>query len=301
MPRSILISGASGLIGSALVPHLRRQGSRVITLVRREARSDEELHWDPAAGHIPAGAVEGIDVVVNLSGAGIGEERWSEKRKRVILDSRVDTTGLLASAVSTSSQPPSSFLSVSPIGIYGQNRGDELLDESAGAGDDFLARVAVQWEKAAEPAATTETRVVLFRTGLVLAGRGGLLGPLLPLFKAGLGGKLGSGDQWMSWISLDDEVAAIAHLMDSSLSGPVNLVAPHPVTNKEFTAVLAEVVGRPALFTIPRFALGIRLGREMADGTALASQRVLADRLTSDGFEFQYPELEPALRHVLGR
>ena len=300
MSRTILVSGASGLIGSALVAYLRARGDRVVALVRGVARSEDEVRWDPAAGSLPEGLVDGCDVVVNLSGAGIGDKRWSEQRKKEILDSRLDSTGLLAGAIGSSSHPPSAFLSASAIGIYGRDRGDEPLDETARAGVDFLAQVSVQWEQTAQPAATAGTRVVLFRTGLVLAGAGGLLGPLVPLFKAGLGGKIGSGNQWMSWISLDDEVAAVAHLMDSAISGPVNLVAPNPVTNVDFTKVLAKVLGRPALLTIPRFALNVRFGREMAHGTALANQRVRPERLTSDGFVFAHEDLEPALRHVLG-
>jgi uncharacterized protein (TIGR01777 family) len=311
MARTILISGASGRIGSALVAQLLERGDRVQTLVRREIRSADEVRWDPAAGELPDGAVDGMDVVVNLSGAGIGDKRWSKNRKREILDSRVDTTGLLARAIASSPNPPPAFLSASAIGIYGQDRGNEILDEAAGTGDDFLAQVTVQWERAADPAVAAGTRVVLFRTGLVLtpagglgglllSGGGGLLGPFVPLFKMGLGGRIGSGKQWMSWISIDDEVAALIHLMDSSLSGPVNLVAPHPVTNADFTKTLAKTLRRPALFVIPRFVLAIRFGREMAAGTALANQRVLSDRLVADGFEFSYPDLERGLQHVLG-
>lgn len=312
MARTILISGASGRIGSALVAQLQTRGDRVVTLVRREPRSDDEIRWDPAAGELPEGAVDDMDVVVNFSGAGIGDKRWFEKRKREILDSRVDSTGLLAAAIAASPHPPSVFLSASAIGIYGQDRGNEVLEETARPGDDFLAQVTVQWERAADPAVAAGTRVVLFRTGLVLtpagglgglllSGGGGLLGPLVPLFKMGLGGRIGSGKQWMSWISIDDEVAALMHLMDSSLSGPVNLVAPNPVTNAEFTKILAKTLRRPALFVIPRFVLAIRFGSEMAAGTALANQRVLSDRLVADGFEFSHPDLERGLRHVLGR
>ena len=261
---------------------------------------------------LPEGAVDGVDVVVNFSGAGIGDKRWTADRKKEVLESRLDSTGLLARAIAASPNPPATFLSASAIGIYGQDRGDELLDEQATSGDDFGARVAVQWEQATAPAVAAGVRVVHFRTGLVLSkpvgwrgllpgGGGGLLGPLVPLFKMGLGGRISLGRQWMSWISIDDEVAALAHLMDSSLSGPVNLVAPHPVQNAEFTTTLAKTLRRPAFFVIPRFALVVRFGREMAQGFALASERVSSDRLIADGFEFSFPELEPALRHVLGR
>ena len=301
MARIILVSGASGLIGSALVAHLRGAGERVVALVRREPRSSEEVRWDPAVGDLPPTALDGVGVVVNLSGAGIGEKRWSSSRRQAILQSRLDATSLLAEAIALSTNPPPVFLSASAIGIYGQDRGDEILEETASPGDDFLARVSLKWEAAAGPAQNAGTRVVLFRTGLVLAGRGGLLGPLLPLFKLGLGGKIGAGDQWMSWISIEDEVAALVHLMGSSLSGPVNLVGPNPVTNAEFTRELARVLRRPALLTIPRWALNIRFGREMAEGTALANQRVRPHRLASDGFEFVYPNLESALRRVLNR
>ena len=312
MSRTFLVSGASGLIGSALVADLRSRGDRVVTLVRRDVRSDDEIRWDPAAGYLPAGVMDGCDVVVNLSGAGIGDKRWSENRKKEILDSRVDSTGLLARAIASSSNPPATFLSASAIGIYGQDRGNEVLDETTSNGDDFLARVTVQWERAADPAVAAGSRVVLLRTGLVLtragglrgllpSGGGGLLGPLVPLFKMGLGGRIGSGNQWMSWISLDDEVSAIAHLTDSAVSGPVNLVAPNPVTNAEFTGALAGTLRRPALFVIPRFVLEIRFGREMAHATALSNLRVRPDRLVSDGFRFSSSELEPALRLLLSR
>ena len=312
MPRTVLISGASGLIGTALSDRLRERGDRVIALVRRPVRSDDEIRWDPATGELPQDAVEGVDVVVNLSGAGIGDKRWSAERKKEILDSRLDSTGLLARAIAAADNPPATFLSASAIGIYGQDRGEEVLDEDASAGSDFLARVTVQWEQATDPAAAAGVRVVVFRTGLVLtrpvgwrgllpSGGGGLLGPLVPLFKVGLGGRIGSGKQWMSWISIDDEVDALIHLMDSSLSGPVNLAAPNPVTNAELTRTLAGVLRRPALLIIPRFALAIRFGREMAAGTALANQRVSSERLVSDGFQFSDPKLDPALRAVLDR
>jgi hypothetical protein len=301
MARTILISGASGLVGSALVADLRNRGDRVVALVRRETRSDDEISWDPGAGELPVGAVDGCHAVVNLSGAGIGDKRWSSSRKEEILESRLDATGLLAKTIALSHNPPPVFLSASAIGIYGQDRGDELLDEKSSTGDDFLARVSVQWESAATPAETARTRVVQFRTGLVLTGKGGLLGPLLPLFKMGLGGKIGSGNQWMSWISIDDEVAALVHLMDSSVSGPVNLVAPHPVANVEFTRELARILRRPALFVIPPLALNLRFGREMAEGMALANQRVEPTRLAADGFAFAHRDLPSALRHVLGR
>jgi uncharacterized protein (TIGR01777 family) len=298
MARTILVSGASGLIGSALVAHLRGAGERVVALVRRETRSSEEIRWDPGAGDLPTDAFDGVDVVVNLSGAGIGDKRWSSSRKKEILESRLDSTSLLAEAIASSANPPPVFLSASAIGIYGRDRGDELLDETSTTGDDFLADLSVKWEAVASPAEAAGTRVVQFRTGLVLA-RGGLLGPLLPLFKLGLGGKIGSGKQWMSWISIDDQVAALVHLMGSSLSGPVNLVGPNPVTNADFTRGLARVLRRPAVLTIPRFALNIRFGREMAEGTALATQRVQPERLTSDGFQFAHPNLESALQQVL--
>ncbi len=312
MPRTVLISGASGLIGAALSHRIRERGDRVIALVRRPVRSDDEIRWDPATGELPQEAVDGVDVVVNLSGAGIGDKRWTAERKKVILESRLDSTGLLARAIAASPNPPATFLSGSAIGIYGQDRGDELLDEQASTGTDFGARVAVQWEQATDPAVAAGVRVVHFRSGLVLSkpvgwrgllpgGGGGLLGPLVPLFKMGLGGKIASGTQWMSWISIDDEVDALIYLMDSSLAGPVNLVAPRPVQNAEFTTTLAKTLNRPAVLVIPRLALVVRFGREMADGFALANERVSSERLMSDGFEFSHPELGPALRHVLDR
>ena len=300
MSKTILVSGASGLIGTALVSHLRDRSHRVLRLVRREVTGADEIRWDPGAGELPAGAVDGIDAVVNLSGAGVGDRRWTEARKEVILQSRLSTTGLLASAIAASPDPPRVFLSSSAIGIYGQDRGDELLDEESSTGADFLARVSSEWEAVAGRTESPRTRVVLLRTGLVLSKEGGLLGPLLPLFKLGLGGKIGSGRQWMSWISIDDEVAAIDHLINSSLSGPVNLVAPHPVTNATFTKELAEAVRRPAVLTIPRAAMIVRFGGEMAEGFALANQRASSGRLAEDGFSFAHPDLPAALEHVLG-
>jgi uncharacterized protein (TIGR01777 family) len=301
MKNTVLISGASGLIGTALTSHLQERGDRVIRLVRRTTRGEEEIRWDPGAGMLPDRAVEGVDAVVNLSGAGVGDRRWTKRRKEEIRESRLSSTSLLADAIARTADPPSVFLSASAIGVYGQDRGEELLTEQASTGEDFLARVTIDWESAARVAESPRTRVVLLRTGLVLSRTGGLLGPpLLPLFQLGLGGKIGSGRQWMSWVSIDDLVAALAHLIDSSLSGPVNLVAPSPVTNATFTRELAKNLKRPAILPIPRAAIVVRFGREMAEGFALANQRVSSERLIQDGFTFAHPELPAALAHVLG-
>ncbi len=297
----VLISGASGLIGTNLSEHLLSHDHEVVRLVRSEPRAAEERYWNPAAGEIDRGAFDGVDAVVNLSGAGIGDRRWTDRRKREIRDSRIATTALLAETIAGLSTPPAVFVSQSAIGFYGE-RGDEILTEDSGPGalDDFLTGVTVDWEQAATPARDAGVRVVHPRTGLVLAAGTQLLGRLVPIFRVGGGGTLGDGSQWWSWISVEDEIRALAHLLEGDLAGPVNLVAPHPVTNAEFTRVLADILNRPALVKVPRFALNLVLGEEAAEALGFGSTRVLPDRLVQSGFEFCHPTLESALRSLLG-
>lgn len=297
-PIRVAIAGATGLIGAALATALRGAGARVLRVTRR-ASTPDDVQWDPTAGRIDAAKLDGVDAVVNLAGETIGV-RWTEERKRRIRDSRVVGTALLARTLAGLATPPRVLVSGSAVGIYG-NRGDEVLDETSAPGDDFLARVGVEWEAAADPARAAGIRVVHTRTGLVLAAHGGALEPMLRQFKLGVGGKLGSGEQWMSWISLDDEVRAISFAIRSEeVSGPLNVVAPNPVTGADFARTLARVLGRPSLFSVPRFALEALFG-EMADVALLASQRALPRRLLGFGFEFQHPTLEQALRDLLGR
>jgi len=296
----ILISAASGFIGSALVERLTADGHAVTRLVRRPPLSADEIEWDPAAGELDPVAVEGFDAVVHFSGAGIGDRRWTGDRKRVLMDSRIDSTTLLAETLAGLERKPEVLISASAIGYYGLLRGDEFLTEATGPGSDFLARLCVDWEEATAPATDAGIRVAIIRSGLVLDEEQGFLAKMLRLFKLGVGGPLGSGKQWWSWIAKDDEIGAIIHLLDADVSGPVNLTAPNPVTNAGFTKILAEVLGRPARIPVPRFALAVRLGPEMADATALASQRVQPQQLHVQGYQFAYPELEPALRATLG-
>lgn len=292
----IIVSGASGLIGSALVPHLAARGHEVIRLVRRSAGSGES-QWDPARGVIDANVVGNADAIIHLSGAGIGDKRWSNSYKREILDSRVKSTKLLASVIAGAAKRPSVFLSGSAIGYYGA-RGDEMLDETSSLGTGFLAEVCQQWESAATGAGT---RTVFLRTGIVLSPKGGALKKQLPLFKAGLGGRFGRGDQWQSWISIDDEVAAIDHLLTANVQGPVNLTAPAPVTNMEFARVLGNVLRRPALFPVPAIGPKLLLGAELADALLFTGQRVLPRALSASGFQFAHPTLDIALRALLAR
>lgn len=292
----IVVSGASGLIGSALVPHLTARGHEVTRLVRRAATSGES-QWDPARGVIDANLVGAADAIIHLSGAGIGDKRWSNSYKREILDSRVKSTKLLASVIAGAAKRPSVFLSGSAIGFYGA-RGDEQLDEASSAGTGFLADVCKEWESAANGAGT---RTVFLRTGIVLSPKGGALKKQLPLFRAGLGGKFGRGDQWQSWISIDDEVAAIEHLLTGSVQGPVNLTAPAPVTNADFASVLGRVLRRPALLPVPSIGPKLLLGAELADALLFTGQRVIPRVLSSSGFQFAHPTLEIALRALLAR
>lgn len=296
-PSTIVVTGTSGLIGSALVARLRARGHRVRPLVRRPPRSPDEARWNPARGELDPRLLEGVDAVVHLAGAPIGV-RWTRRRRRAIRDSRVGSTRMVAEAIAAAVDPPPTFLSGSAIGLYG-HRGDEWLDERSAAGDDFLAHVTAEWEEATAPAARAGVRTACLRSGVVLAARGGALARLLPLFRVGLGGPLGAGRQWMSWISLRDEVRAIEHVLDTVLvRGAVNLVAPEPVRNADFAAALAQTLHRPAVLRVPALALRLVLG-EMAQATLLASQRVQPRVLLDTGFVFTAPALVEALREVL--
>ncbi|MFM8625418.1 MAG: TIGR01777 family oxidoreductase [Actinomycetota bacterium] len=297
---NILVTGASGLIGSALVPALEARGHTVVRAVRRTPTSTSEVAWDPAAGTIASGALEGVDAVIHLAGAGIGDKRWTDSYKREILESRTRSTALLAEAMASATVAPRVFLSGSAIGIYGP-RGDETLDETAAQGNGFLADVCRAWEDAAAPAVAAGVRTVYLRTGIVLSPAGGALKKQLPLFRLGLGGKFGNGRQWQSWISIDDEVAAIIHLLGGNARGAVNLTAPEPVTNAEFTKVLAGVLSRPAVIPIPSFGPKALLGGELADALLFTGQRVVPAALTADGYVFGHPTLESALRSLLGK
>jgi uncharacterized protein (TIGR01777 family) len=298
--RRVLVSAPSGLLGSALVRTLRDGGDSVTTLVRRPRTAEGEISWDPAAGVLDPAALGGFDIVVHLSGAGIADQRWTPERKKLLYDSRIDSTRLLVSALAEASSPPRLLISASAIGVYG-SRGDEVLSEESRPGDDFFARLCLDWEAAARSAELPDTRVINVRSGLVMDSSRGLLEPILPLFRLGLGGKIGDGSQWMSWIAIDDHIAAMLHLMESERFGPVNLTAPNPVTNAEFTKLLGAVLGRPIFMVVPRFAVEARFGREAAALTAFASLRVEPGVLLDDGFTFGYPTLDAALAHVLGQ
>jgi uncharacterized protein (TIGR01777 family) len=295
----IVISGASGLIGTQLVAKLSNSGHEVIRLVRRSPKSGE-IQWNPKSGSLDAAALEGADAVIHLSGAGIGDKRWSDAYRKEILDSRTTTTALLATTIASLSRKPSVFLSGSAIGIYGA-RNDEQLTEVSTHGTGFLADVCKQWEAAAKPAVDAGVRTVYLRTGIVLTPKGGALKKLLPLFRLGLGGKFGNGKQWQSWISIDDEIGAIEHLLTANVSGAVNLTAPNPVTNAEFTKVLASILKRPAIVPVPSFAPKIVLGGELADALLFTGQRVIPAALNASGYSFKHTTLESALRSLLSK
>ena len=296
----VIVTGSSGLIGTALVATLHGDGHRVRRLVRRPPKGPDEVRWDIAAGEIDRAGLEGADAVVHLAGPGIGDKRWSDDRKRELRAARVDGTTLLADALAGLDAPPRALLSGSAIGYYG-DRGAEKLTEKSKAGDDFLAELCADWEAATAPAAAAGIRVVLLRTGIVLAPGGGALEKILPLFKLGLGGRLGSGDQFWSWITLEDEVRAIRHLLESEVSGPVNLTAPEPETNHTLTTTLGEVLHRPTFLPVPRFGPKILLGGEATETFLYASQRVYPKVLEADGFTFTHPDLESGLRAILGK
>lgn len=297
----VVVSGASGLIGSALVPALVSAGHEVVSLVRRPASGPGEISWDPAGGVIGPPGLDGADGVVNLSGTGIADKKWTEARKQEILSSRLDSTRLLARTMATLDPLPRVFCSGSAVGWYGDT-GPVARTEEDPAGPGFLADVVRQWEEAAQPAADAGIRTVLLRTGVVLSAKGGALAKQLPLFKLGLGGRFGRGDQYLAWVSVDDEVGAIVHcLTHDDISGAVNVCAPAPVTNAEFATTLGKVLHRPTALPVPLFGPRLLFGREVVDEMLLAGQRVLPARLQSSGYQFQTPDLESALRRVLDK
>jgi uncharacterized protein (TIGR01777 family) len=301
----ILVAGATGLVGSALVPALATDGHTVCRLVRQETRTAGgtggafDVAWDPLTGEL-GGAAVGAEAVVNLAGASIAAGRWTEARQRLLRSSRVDTTRALVVAIGKMQARPAVLISASAIGFYG-NRGEELLAESSPPGQGFLATVAQDWEAAAWQAESLGTRVVIARFGIILAEHGGALPRMMVPFRFGLGGRISSGRQWMSWIALDDVVQILKlALADRTLRGPINVVAPEPVTNRTFTGELAKALHRPALFPAPAFALKLAMG-EMADALLLASQRVVPGVLTKAGYKFRSPQLEPALTKIVSR
>lgn len=297
----VAVAGASGLIGTALVSHLESCGHQVVRLVRdRASRTDGARYWNPAIGEIDDDALDGIDGVVNLAGAGIGDRRWNERRKRELRLSRVDATELLVEAMGAAAPPPAVLVAGSAVGFYG-DREDEVLNEQSGPGTGFLATLTADWEAAALEAESAGIRVVLARTGLVVADNAPFLTRMLPLFKLGLGGPLGSGQQWWPWIALEDEVRALAFLLESDITGPTNLCAPNPVTNKDFTRTLASVVRRPAALQVPRFGPRLLLGRELADELLFSSTRALPETLTAAGFQFQHSDLRSTLGEAIQR
>ena len=291
-PQRIAVTGASGLIGTALVGYLKSQGHTVQRLVRRAAVSSEEITWDPIAGTVDMEALAGVDAVIHLAGAGVSDKRWTKKYKSEILNSRLLGTTTIAKAVAV--VKPQVFISASAIGWYGES-GNRAVVESDRVGDDFLAAVCREWESAADLAG--DVRTVKLRTGLVLDPTGGALGKMLPLFRFGLGGKLSNGKQWWSWITLHDQIRAITFLLENKVSGPVNLTSPNPVTNSEFTAGLARALHRPALFPVPGFALKIVLGGFSAE--VLGSKKVMPQALTEAGFTFDYPHISSALEKLV--
>ncbi|MFF3325979.1 TIGR01777 family oxidoreductase [Streptomyces sp. NPDC002889] len=293
----IAITGSTGLIGRALVRSLRADGHEVVRLVRRPAKAGDEVEWDPNRQYVDVAGLVGCDGVVHLAGAGVGDHRWTESYKKEIRDSRVLGTAAIAEAVASLAEPPRVLICGSAVGYYG-NAGDRVLDESSPPGDGFLPGVCVEWEEAAAAAQEAGVRTVFARTGLVVAREGGAWGRMFPLFKAGLGGRLGDGRQYWSFIALHDEIAALRHILDTeSLSGPVNLTAPNPVTNAEVTAAMGRVLHRPTLFTAPESALRVVLGELAAD--VLGSQRALPAQLLESGFSFAFPTVDEAIRAAL--
>ena len=300
----IIVTGSNGLVGRALVRSLVADGHSVTRLVRGAGggaggQGTATARWDPEAGTVDAGALEGHDAAVHLAGEPIAEGRWTPEKKRRILESRSRGTRVLAEALARLGSKPKVLVSASATGFYG-DRGDEVLREESASGDDFVSEVCREWEKATLPASQAGIRVVNLRIGVVLSGEGGALPKMLTPFRLGVGGKLGSGEQYMSWVALDDVVGVIRHaLSHEELRGPVNTVAPNPVTNAEFTRALGGALGRPTFFAVPAFAARLAFGGELAEELLLSSTRVEPARLKETGYRFAYPEIGAALRHVL--
>lgn len=294
----VAVTGASGLIGSALVESLRASGHDVLRLVRRPAAAADEVTWDPAAGTVDLERLAGTDAVVHLAGAGVGDKRWTAAYKETIRRSRVDGTRTIVRAMTALDPMPSVLLSGSAVGYYG-DRGEEVLLESSARGEGFLADVVVEWEAETAPAAAAGIRTALLRTGLVMAEGGGAFGRLLPIMKAGVGGQIGDGRMWWPWITLVDEVRAIEHLLEAEVSGPVNLGSPHPARNAEVTKALGRALHRPTLVPVPGFALRVVLGEFSSDVTG--SQRMVPQVLTDSGFDFVHADLEHAASWLAGR
>lgn len=297
----VAVTGSSGLIGSSLVPFLTTSGHTVTRLVRREPTADDEVQWDAEGGRLDPGALEGVDAVVHLAGEPIGERRWTAQQKQRIRDSRVVSTRALAQAIGELDGGPRVLVCASGIHYYG-DRGDETLDEASEAGDGFLAEVVRDWEAAADPAREAGARVAHVRTGILQDPAGGALGRVLPLFKAGVGGRLGSGQQWWSWISRDDLIGIYHHaLTEESVRGSINATAPNPVTNAEYTRILGKVLGRPTILPVPRFGPKLLLGAELAEELLFSSIRAQPRVAEQTGYAFRHRELEPALRELLGK
>ncbi|HEX7998469.1 MAG TPA: TIGR01777 family oxidoreductase [Pyrinomonadaceae bacterium] len=295
----ILVTGASGLVGTALLPALKAAGHEVYRLVRSAAdRAANGINWNPSEGTIDAASLEGMEAAIHLAGENIAEGRWTDEKKRRIRESRVKGTRLLSETLAGLEQKPHTLLSASATGFYG-DRGDELLTEQSASGKDFLAEVCREWELATQPAAQSGMRVVNLRFGVILSAEGGALKKMLTPFKLGVGGKIGSGRQYMSWIGIDDAVGAILFALETeTLRGPVNVVSPQPVTNLEFTKTLGRVLSRPTIFSVPEFAARLAFG-EVADALLLSSTRVVPLRLKEAGYQFKYPELELVMHHIV--
>lgn len=295
----IFVTGASGLIGQQLVASLEQENHQVTRLTRRQATEPNERQYDPHAEALDPSILNGCDVLVHLAGENIGEGRWTASKKVRIRDSRVKSTSLLANTLANMDKKPQAFVVASAIGYYG-DRGSEILTEASSAGEGFLPEVCVEWESAADPARNAGIRTAHVRTGMVLAKDGGALKAMLLPFQLGVGGVMGSGQQYWSWVCLEDIVRLFQHVvLNDSIHGPINGTSPNPVTNREFTKVLGKVLSRPTVLPMPRIGAKLMLG-EMAEALILSSARVVPEVVTQSGFEFTYPDLEPSLQHLLG-
>ncbi|MCU1485772.1 MAG: hypothetical protein JWN67_2518 [Actinomycetia bacterium] len=295
----VVVTGSSGLVGSALVPALWEAGHTVRRLVRRAPAGPDEVRWDPEAGTIDAVGLAGIDAAVHLAGEGIAEKRWTPEQKRRLVESRTRGTRLLAETMAALDPKPSVLLSGSAVGFYGDG-GEAELTESSPAGSGFLADLVQQWEAAARPAVDAGIRTAYLRSGVVLSATGGAMAKTLPLFKLGLGGPIGDGKQWWPWISIDDEVGAIVHLLTAEVSGPVNLTAPHPARFKEYAKAQGRALHRPVFLPVPKLGPKLLLGSELAAALLGDSQRVLPSVLQTSGYEFRHPEIGEAMEALLG-